>query len=194
MTRLRLILALFVVLVLAGACSAPLDSGPKAIRSTSIPVALRAETSSTTTTTFPAGASEQVTVYFIAPDGRLQPVTRQVSSPVTVLKVLQKLFAGPTPAEGVTGLRTAISLQTTILGADVESTILTVDTSKNFAFGQIDDQISAYAQVVFTALDVSGVTGVQFAQNGRRISVQAGDGSSTSLPLGRASFPQVTPR
>jgi spore germination protein GerM len=194
LTPIRLALVGAVVLLLAGACSTPLDSGPKSIRSASIPAGLRAETSSTTTTTFLPGASEEITVYYIAPDGRLQPVRRRVSLPVTPEKVLQKLFAGPSDSEALNGLHSAISGDTTILGAEAEQGILTVDTSKNFAFGRIDDQISAYGQVVFTALDLPGVTGVQFAQNGKRIPVQAGDGSSTSLPLGRASFAQLTPR
>jgi spore germination protein GerM len=194
MSRLRLALALVAVLFLAGACSAPLDSGPKSIRAASIPAGLRSEAPSTTTTTVLSGASEEVTVYFLAAsEGRLQAVKRRVSSPVNVEKVLQKLFAGPSDAEVAAGLRTAISGDTTILSADVEKNILTVDTSKNFAFGRIDDQIPAYAQVVFTALDLAGVTGVQFAQNGKRTSVQAGDGSATPVPLGKAAYSQFTP-
>jgi spore germination protein GerM len=194
MNRLRLALTLIVALALTGACSAPVDSGPKAIRGASIPAALRAETSSTTTTTVLSGASEEVTVYFVAGDGRLQGVKRRVSAPVNPEKVLQKLFAGPTEAEKLSGLRTAISADTTILAADTKQSILTVDTSKNFAFGQLPEQISAYAQVVFTATDLAGVTGVQFAHDGRRVSVQAGDGSTNSAPLGRASYAQFTPR
>lgn len=194
-TTVRLALALVMVVLLAGACTAPLDSGPKSIRAASIPAGLRSEPSSTTTTTFPQGASEEVTVYFVTLDGRLQPVKRRVSSPVTAKKVLEKLFAGQSDAEALTGLRTAISGDTTILRADTETPgILTVDTSKNFAFGRIDEQISAYAQVVFTATELSGVTGVQFAQNGRRIQVQAGDGSLQSAPLGRALYSELSPR
>ncbi len=192
--RMRLAMALVVVLFLAGACSAPVDSGPKSIRSASIPVGLRAETSSTTTTTVPAGSSEEVAVYFIASDGHLQPVPRRVSSPATAAKVLEKLFDGPLDEEALSGLHTAISGDTKILGANVDSSILTVDTSKSFAFGQVPEQIGAYAQVVFTATDLNGVTGVRFALNGRRISVQAGDGSSYTAPLGRASYSQLTPR
>ena len=188
------VLVVIVAVLLAGACSAPVDSGPKAIRGASIPAALRAETSSTTTTTVLSGASEEVTVYFVAGDGRLQGVKRRVSAPVNPEKVLQKLFAGPTEAEKLSGLRTAISADTTILAADTKQSILTVDTSKNFAFGQLPEQISAYAQVVFTATDLAGVTGVQFAHDGRRVSVQAGDGSTNSAPLGRASYAQFTPR
>jgi spore germination protein GerM len=193
MKILRLTLVV-VVAVLAGACSAPVDSGPKSIRAASIPAALRAETSSTTTTTVPSGASEEVTVYFIASDGHLQGVKRRVSAPIDAEKVLQKLFAGPTDSEKSSGLRTAISPDTTILSADIEASILTVDTSKNFAFGQLPEQIGAYAQVVFTATDLESVTGVQFAHEGRRVSVQAGDGSTNSAPLGRASYAQFTPR
>jgi spore germination protein GerM len=194
MTRLRGTLALVVAVVLAGACSAPLDSGPKSIRAASIPAALRAESSSTTTTTVPAGASEEVTVYYIGSDGRLQGVKRRVSAPVTPLKVLQKLFSPPSEPEALSGLHTSISPDTTLLSADIEASILTVDTSKNFAFGQLPEQIGAYAQVVFTATELEGVTGVQFAHEGRRVSVQAGDGSTNSAPLGRASYAQFTPR
>ena len=78
--------------------------------------------------------------------------------------------------------------------APVEARIATVDVSKNFAFGIPQEQIFAFAQVVFTAVDVGGVTGVLFAYNGKPQEVLAGDGSSQSAPLGRASYPQVTPR
>jgi spore germination protein GerM len=197
MGRLRplwLMLALVTALLLAGACSAPVDSGPKEIREASMPQDLRTATSSTTTTTAPSGESEEVTVYFIGSDQRLSPVKRRVSPPVTVEKVLQKLFAGPTTGEGVSGLRTAISFDTRVLGAPIEARIAVVDVSKVFAFGPVDDQIRAYAQVVFTAVDIGGVTGVLFAVNGRRLEVPAGDGSNQSAPLGRGSYPEYTPR
>ena len=189
-----LVVALVTTVLLAAGCSAPVDSGPKAIRAASIPEGLRAETSSTTTTTAPTGESEEVTIYFIGPDQRLAPAKRLVSSPVTVEKVLQKLFAGPTTAEGVSGLRTAISAETTVLGAPIEARIAVINVSKSFAVGRVDDQIRAYAQVVFTAVDVGGVTGVLFAVNGRRLEVPAGDGSNQSAPLGRGSYPEYTPR
>lgn len=179
-------------LLLAGACSAPVDSGPRTIREASLPAALREETS-TTTTTVPTGETEEVTVYFIDGD-RLGAVKRRVSPPVTLEKVLQRLFAGPTIPEQVSGLRTAISLDTTVLGAPVEDKIATINLSKDFAFGSLPEQIIAFAQVVFTAVDVGGVTGVLFARNGRRLEVPQGDGSSQSAPLGRASYAQVTPR
>jgi len=195
----RALLALVPVLVLAAGCSAPVDSGPKTLRAASIPADLRQETSTTTTTVISTGESEEVTVYFIGSDkttgtDRLLPVKRRVSPPVTVSKVLQTLFAGPTSQERLQGLRTAISPDTTILGAPIESHIATVNVSGNFALGTPQDQINAFAQVVFTTVDVDGVTGVVFSEQGHRLEVPQGDGSSTSAPLGRASYPQVTPR
>jgi spore germination protein GerM len=190
----RAAVALGAALVLAGACSAPVDSGPRAIRAASIPDGLRTETSATTSTSAPTGESEEVTVYLIGQDQRLVPVKRRVTPPVTVEKVLQKLFTPPTTAEGVTGFRTAISPDTTVLSARIENKIVTVDVSKVFAFGPVDDQVRAYAQVVFTAVDVGGVTGVLFSVNGRRLEVPAGDGSVQSAPLGRGSYPEYTPR
>ena len=183
-----------VVALAAAACSAPVDAGPQTLRAASLPDDLRGPAPSTTSTTLVAtGESEEVTVYFISGD-RLSPEKRRISPPVTVTKVLEALFAGPNDAERLNGLRTAISPDTTILGAPVESKIVTIDVSKNFAFGLPTEQILAFAQVVFTAVDVAGVTGVLFALNGKRQEVPQGDGSSTSVPLGRASYSQVTPR
>ena len=195
MRPVQLLMALVAVLLLAGACSAPVDSGPKAIRAATIPEDLRSgTTSSTTATTAPTGESEEVTIYFIGSDLRLSPVKRLVTPPVTVEKVLQKLFAGPTTAEQVSGLRTAISYDTRVLSAPIEARIALVDVSKSFAFGPVDDRIRAYAQVVFTAVDVPGVTGVLFSVTGHRQEVPAGDGSNQSAPLGRGSYPEYTPR
>ena len=192
--RPKVALMAVAALSLAAACSAPVDSGPKAIRAANIPEALRTETSSTTTTTANTGESEEVMIYFLGPDQRLAPVKRLVSPPVTVEKVLQKLFAGPTIAEGVSGLRTAISFDTRVLSAPIEARIANIDVSKSFAFGSVEDRIRAYAQVVFTAVDVEGVTGALFSVNGHRQEVPAGDGSNQSAPLGRGSYTQYTPR
>jgi len=195
MRPVRFMFVLVAMLLLGGGCSAPVDSGPKAIRAATIPEDLRSgPTSSTTSTTAPSGESEEVTVYFIGPELRLVPVKRTVSPPVTVEKVLQKLFAGPTIAEGVQGLRTAIRFDTRVLSAPIEAKIALIDVSKTFAFGPVDDQIRAYAQVVFTAVDVGGVTGALFSVNGRRQEAPDGDGSNQSAPLGRGSYPQYTPR
>lgn len=192
--RLWLTLTLVVTVLVVAACSSPVDSGPKAIRAASIPEGLRTESSSTTTTSGPTSESEEVTVYLIGQDQRLAPVKRRVTSPMTVEKILRKLFTPPTTAEGVAGFRTAISPDTTVLGARIENKIVTVDVSKVFAFGPVDDQIRAYAQVVFTAVETGAVTGVLFAVNGRRLEVPAGDGSNQSAPLGRGSYPEYTPR
>jgi spore germination protein GerM len=177
----------------AAACSSPVDSGPKTLRAASIPEALRSS-SSTTSTTIPSGPSEEVTVYYIQRDGRLAPVKRRVAPPVTVEKILQTLFAGPSDAEAVAGLRSQINPGTSVLGAPIEARIATVNVSKNFAFGDPLDQILAVAQVVFTAVEIEGVAGVLFAENGQRLEVPSGDGSATSAPLSRAAFSGATPR
>ena len=191
---LRPVMAVVAMVLLASACSAPVDSGPKAIRASSIPEGLRTETSSTTATTSATGESEEVTVYLIGPDQRLVAVKRRVTSPVTVEKVVRKLFTPPTTAEGLSGYRTAISPDTTLRSATIENRIVTIDVSKVFAFGSLEDRIRAYAQVVFTAVETGFVTGVLFAVNGRRLEVPAGDGSTQSAPLGRGAYTSYTPR
>jgi spore germination protein GerM len=197
--RGALVAVALVALALAAACSAPVDSGPRTLRAATVPADLRGTTSTTTTTILTTGESEEVTVYFIKSDpasgtDRLVPVKRRVTPPVTVEKVLQKLFAGPTQQERLDGIRTGINPDSAVLAAPIEAKIATVNLSKNFAFGQPTEQIKAFAQVVFTAVDVEGVTGVLFAVNGHREEVPSGDGSSTSAPLGRASYTQQTPR
>ena len=187
------------LLALVGACSAPIDSGPHSLRAAALPADLRGTTSTTATTFITTGESEEVTVYFLKTDptsgtGRLVPAKRRVTPPVTVEKVLQKLFAGPTQDERLQGGYTGINPDSTVLGAAIEDKIATVDYSSDFAFGPVPDQIKAFAQVVFTALDVGGVTGVLFAKNGHREEVPSGDGSSTSAPLGRASYALESPR
>ena len=62
------LVALVVVLALAAACSAPVDSGPKTLRAASIPSDLRGETTTTATTILSTGESEEATVYFIKND------------------------------------------------------------------------------------------------------------------------------
>jgi len=191
--------ALMAVGLAGAACSAPVDSGPRALRAASLPADLRGAPPTTTTTIVSTGDSEEVTVYFIKNDpstgtDRLVPVQRRVSPPVTAQKVLQKLFSGPTQQERLNGLRTGISPDSTVLSVPIEAKIATINYSRDFAFGPVPEQIKAFAQVVFTAVDIDGVTGVLFAQNGQREEVPQGDGSSTSAPLGRASYPQVTPR
>ena len=196
---LGLVLVAAGLLLAAAACSAPIDSGPRTLRAAAIPADLRGETTTTSTTVLSTGDSEEVTVYFIRADAstgqdRLVPVKRRVTPPASVEKAVQKLFAGPTTQELLSGLRTAISFGPTVLSASVENHIVTVNVSKNFAFGRPTDQINAFAQVVFTATDVAGVTGVLFAVNRHPQEVPQGDGSSTSTPLGRASYAQVAPR
>ncbi|HEY0397910.1 MAG TPA: GerMN domain-containing protein [Acidimicrobiia bacterium] len=196
---LGLVLVAAGLLLAAAACSAPIDSGPRTLRAAAIPADLRGETTTTSTTVLSTGDSEEVTVYFIRADAstgqdRLVPVKRRVTPPASVEKAVQKLFAGPTTQELLSGLRTAISFGPTVMSASIEAHIVTVNVSKNFAFGQPTEQINAFAQVVFTATDVAGVTGVLFAVNHRPQEVPSGDGSSTSAPLGRGSYPQVTPR
>jgi spore germination protein GerM len=193
MRKLRRV-ALAVALLAAGACSAPVDSGPKTLRASGIPAGLRAEPSSTTTTTAPSGESADVTVYLIGQDLRLVPVKRRVGTPLTVEKVLQKLFTPMSTAEGVAGYRTAISPDSIVLSARIEAKIVTVDVSKDFAFGPVPEQVIAFAQVVFTATELEGVTGVLFTRNGKRLEAPQGDGSSTSTAVGRGSYAQQTPR
>lgn len=196
MRRLRFVMMTVAAVLVVAACSSPVDSGPKTIRAANIPENLRGETSSTTTTTVLTGESTEVTVFLIGPppEQRLVPVKRLVPSPATVEKILQKLFTPPTTAEGLAGLRTAISPDTAVLGVQIENKILTLDVSKVFAFGDVTDQIRAYAQVVFTAVETGVVTGVQFAVDGRRLEVPAGDGSNQTTPLGRGAYQEYAPR
>jgi len=166
-----------------GACGVPIDAQPTALAPDRIPFGLLApESATTTTTSIPSPVEAPVAVYFLGPTGHLVPVARDVPvSAPDLTSILDALVAGPTETEAASGLQSALSAQTTVLGATVTDGIATVNLTATF--GQLvgPPQIEAVAQVVFTASGLSGVKGVTFQLSGQPIDVPVASGAQVPV-------------
>jgi Sporulation and spore germination len=160
-------------------CGVPVDKQPAALNPRGIPFDLLAPTQSTTpATSAPSPIEVPVRIFLIGPTGHLVAVTRDVSvSPPDLATVLRALVAGPTDAESTAGLQSAVTTQTTVLGANIAGGIATVNLGGTF--GQLvgPPEIQAVAQVVFTASALPGVTGVTFELSGQAVEVPVASGA-----------------
>lgn len=180
-------------LLVSAACGVRTDVRPRALPADEVPFGLLASDPTSTTSTVPAGSSSRVIIFLVAGDN-LVKAERVVAAPASVEKVLKALVSGPLDAERTRGLTTAINPATMVLGAFVESEIATIDLSRDFAIGSTTQQaIVALAQIVYTATELANVTGVRFTLDGSPAQVPTGDGTTTSAPVGRATYASYAP-
>ena len=172
------------------ACGVPTDRAARDLPETDVPFGLLAAEAPTTTTSTVPSRPEPVTVFLIGRDGRLVGVGRQVTSPVSVEKVVAELLKGPTSEERRKGLRTGLASDTVILSANISDNISNIDLGGPFATGT--QQLVANAQIVYTATELVGVNGVRFTFQGQRANVLTEQGS-TPFAVGRAQYPSIAP-
>jgi spore germination protein GerM len=123
------------------------------------------------------------------------PVQRRVRTPVTLTEVLATLLEGPTTLESRFGLQTFLSGSSTKVTATVTGGIATVDFfSANPLQVVGPDQAVAIAQVVFTATEQPGVTGVRFEIDGKPIEVPSANGVQVPGPVTRADYQAQAPK
>jgi Sporulation and spore germination len=176
------------VAVLAG-CGVPVDDGPTALARAGVPFNLLApSTPSTSAPTVPPSPSQTVVqVFLLGVAGHLVPVSRSVAgaqgTQAELTAALEALVAGPTLAETVQeGLQSAIPPQTTLVGVTIgPQGLVTVDLGGTFAQLVGLDQIEAVAQVVFTAIEFSGVTALTFQLSGQPIAVPTETGEQVRV-------------
>jgi hypothetical protein len=189
-----LVLALALALLAAGtgACGVRSDPSPRTLSAGEVPYGLLEEAPPTTlpprTASVPAAA---VNVYFVSGD-RMYAVTRQVNAPASVPKALTALLFGTIEDEAAVGVRSAISPTATVQARAMDPTTYLVDLSPEFAQGSVSEQVLGLAQIVWTATEFPGVTGVRFTLNGAPIQVPTPVGS-TGDPVGRDAFAEVAP-
>jgi spore germination protein GerM len=153
-------------------------------------------TSVSATTTSQAATSMQVAPYFYVDEAGhpersgpfVLPVAREVPATGAVARAaLVQLFAGPTAAEtqSVPAISTAIPSGVQLLGLTINEDVATIDLSSEF--GATEDSATVAqraAQVVFTLSRFDSVAEVVFNQDGKPVSIQIGDGSLVSRPVG----------
>lgn len=194
--RRRLVAAATALALLAGGCGLSVDDQPQKLSAEEVPFDLLAPqpTSTTTSTTVPA-ATRTMEVFLVDREGRLTAVERRLPTPVTVKELIDALLAGATDDEAEAGLRSVIPSETRLLGVGrrEDGRTVVLDFSAEPGFPQGGEGITAIAQVVFTASQLEGISGVTFAFGGVPTEVPRGDGSITSAPLFRRDFPARDP-
>lgn len=179
--------------VLITACGVRSDPSPRTLSAGEVPYGLLEQAPSTTTSaTTPAVPKAMVLVYYVVGD-RVHPVAREVTQPVTVAKAITVLLAGPQEDEAVTGIRSAINPAAGILPRRIDPATFVVDVSADFVQGSTSEQVLGLAQIVFTATEIAGVTGVRFTLEGAPIEVPTPSGALTAEPVGRDAFATLAP-
>jgi spore germination protein GerM len=191
MRRLVVVVAVVAGLVLAG-CGVRSDPVPRSLSAGDVPYGLLEEAPPTTATPrAPSVPTAPVNVYYVRGD-RMYPVVRQVNAPPSVAKALTALLFGPGEDEAAAGVRSAINPTAAIQARAIDPATVLVDLSSEFAQGSVTEQVFGLAQVVWTATDIPGVTGVRFTLNGVPIQVPTPTGS-TGDPVGRDAFAELAP-
>ena len=190
----RLVVTAAMAAVVATACGVGSDDRMREITSEDLFGLDQTTTSSTTTTsttvaptttviinttttlaaTSTSIAAESVELFFL--DGnQLVSVSRDLSFPASLGRVLTALEAGPPPGEVGIGLRTALPKD--VVSKITESRgVATVELSGE-VFDKIDtaDERPAIAQMVLTLTSRSGIGQVRFTLDGAPLAVRRGD-------------------
>lgn len=150
-----------------------------------------------TVTTSPSTDLVRLTVYFVSSNEKLRPVHRLVPRTQGVAAAaIRELVKGPTAAEKRldSRLSSAVPSATRLLGISVKDGVALVDLSKEYASGGGSLSMSLrLAQVVYTLTQFPTIHSVNFALDGRRISVFGGEGIILDHPVGREDYEELTP-
>lgn len=171
------------------------DEAPRALAADEVPFGLLEAAASTTTSTAPPTPStpKAPAFVFFVRGGRMFPVIRQVNAPATVAKSLTALVFGTLDEEAAQGIRSSINPAAGIQARSIDTATYLVDLSAEFVQGSTSEQVLGLAQIVFTATDIPGVSGVKFTLNGAPIEVPTASGSLTSGAIGREAFAEFAP-
>jgi hypothetical protein len=192
--RRNIAATVLVIGLTATACGIPTGGGPTAIARSNVPFHLLDPATTTTTGPGPppaVGVPEPI--FLVAPTGHVAAVTREVQVPASLDEVLGALFDGPTSAESTAGLQSFLSGTSTGIKATVVNGVATIDFHTNPIQVVGPDQTLAIAQVVYTATQQPGVTGVSFEIAGQGIQVPTASGVQVSRPVGRADYVPQAP-
>jgi hypothetical protein len=191
MTGRRALTAPLVALlaVVASACGVPTDDQPRTASPDAVPFRLldpEAGVPTTTTTTTPV-QTERIEIHLLR-DDLLVPITRVLTDPVPLARVVEALVDGPTEDEIADGLRSGILGDGFLLDVTVEGGVAAVDLGEDFAEASTTDQLLAIAQIVFTLTGRPGIGRATFRLDDERVEVPRGDGSLTDGSVSRDDY------
>ncbi len=132
----------------------------------------------------PDGAEKVARSIYLLRDNQLIHMTREFSKDsFDLAELFDAVALGPTPAEAASGFWSAIPPSTSVLGIEVESRVVAVDLSTNFASIGGQDEILAIAQIVLTFAEQPGHDAVTFRIDGVETNVPGPDGALISGPV-----------
>lgn len=169
-----------VALVLVG-CGVPLDDEPRAITRVTQPV-------ETTPQTVDSPTGQAVTVYFLN-EGALEPARFSVEDEPTVDEALRFLLTSPPPD----GLQQRIPTGTTLRGVVRNGNQVTIDLSAEINDIGSPNQKEAFAQLVFTALELPGIDRVSFSIQGEPVKAPT-DNANLDVVTAADYDPPLNPR
>jgi hypothetical protein len=185
--------ALTLVAVGASACGVAASASPTAIAKADVPFnLLRPAPPTTVPAVAPTTVSVPETMYMVGPKQRVVAVSRYVPIPASLSEILDGLLEGPTDAESRFGLQSFLTGDKTAK-ATVTGGIATVDFTTNPVQVVGTDQTLAIAQVVYTATQQPGVTGVVFQIAGQPIEVPTASGVQVPGPVNRSAYAPQAP-
>ena len=140
-------------------------------------------------------ATATTTIYLVGhdDDGRfaLMPVARDTTE--TITNALQALFDGPTARELNADLRSAIPATTRLVKAVPNNDVVTIDVSDDLARLSGSALVDAVGQIVLTATNVTGITGVVITVGDADHPWPLPDGTTTLEPLARDDYDELLP-
>jgi hypothetical protein len=182
------------VMVITAACGIPNSGGPTAIAKADVPFDLLSPVGpSTVTPTLPPAVTVSELIFLVAPTQTLVPVSRNIQLPASLTEILDALLEGPTSAESQSGYQTFLTGREIRVSAKVVGGIATIDFSANPVQLVGNNQTLAIAQVVFTATQQPGVTGVVFQIAGQSTDVPTASGAEVPGPVDRTSYGPQAP-
>ena len=131
-------------------------------------------------------------IYLLSPEvlgqpRTLQSVARDVGD--TPDDAMKALFEGPNTTELQAMLRSALPPGTRLLDVGLDSGVLVVNVTSDLQQLTGEALIDGVAQIVLTASDITGVSGVEITIDGVRQQWPASSGELRSEPLTRYDFP-----
>jgi spore germination protein GerM len=161
-----------VAVALLAACGLSENAKPQVIDASEVPRELLAVSPSSSTTLAASPSTASATVYFLrVTDGvtHLVPVQREVADATRPGDRLIALLGAPTAEEGAAGVISSIPSDTVLLDTDLDDTTqeLTIELSRSLFDVQGEELRNAFAQLVWTATELTGIRRVRFVVDGQ---------------------------
>ena len=170
----------------ASACGVPTGGTPDAIAPSDIPYGLTSPTPSRTPETSPPPRSDLPRIYLVAADDVPVPRGRAVEpgTPEERLdRLVDELAAGPSSAELVEQLATALPPDVRLSVTAVEGDAATIDLSGSENAPSGLESRRAVGQVVLSATSLPGVRAILLTRDGVPVEAPLPSGELTSEPL-----------